>query len=317
MRFDEKRFRASSIGRIMTGLPKPLTDNQADTLKAYLERNSGEGKPLTMKQMETLGDLLKKKNAKITVSDGAKTYLEELVWEDLTGRSKNISAKYLDKGIMCEQSSFDLYCDVTQTMFEKNKERKTDSFFTGEPDNVQDGIIRDIKSSWEYNTFPLREKEIKNKLYEWQLDVYMELWGFDSAQLVYCLVDTPFNLIDDEIRRLDWKTNVLDGNGAVKDSCIDLVVETVSNHLYSYDSLEQYCLQSPIVDTDWFSGTFKEIPKEVRVKIFDYKRDPNRIKQAHEMIRLSRDYMNSIVDGIGDNIEKIMNTNINSNLKTA
>lgn len=307
MRFDKKVIRASALGRIMSGIPKPLTENQSQTFEAYLERNSGDGKPLTTNQLETLGDLLKKKNAKCQLSDGAKTYLEELVWEDLTGRSKNISAKYLDKGIMCEQESFDLYCDVTQTMFEKNKERRTNGFFTGEPDNVQDGIIRDIKSSWEYNTFPLREKEITNKMYEWQLDAYMDLWGFESAQLIYCLVDTPFNLIEDEIRRLDWKTNILDTSGVVRENCIDLVVETVSNHLYSFDSLEKFCQQSTILDIDWFAGSFKEIPKEVRVKVFDYERDEKRILQAQEMVLLAREYMNEIVLGIGDNIEKLTN----------
>lgn len=315
MRFDNKVIRASALGKIMSGIPKPLTDNQSATLESYLKRNSGEGKPLTMNMLETLGDLLKKKNAKCELSDGAKTYLEELVWEDLTGRSKNISAKYLDKGIMCEQESFDLYCDVTQTMFEKNKERKKNGFFTGEPDNVQDGIIRDIKSSWEYNTFPLREKEITNKMYEWQLDAYMDLWGYESAQLIYCLVDTPFNLIDDEIRRMDWKTNILDTSGSVRENCIDLVVEMVSNHLYSFDSLEQFCQQSTVIDIDWFAGSFKEIPKEVRVKVFDYERDEKRISQAQEMIKLARVYMNEIVLGIGDNIEKLTNTNLS--LKTA
>lgn len=318
MRFDERKFRASSLGRLMSGVPKPLTSNQTDTLSAYMERNSSpDAKPLTIKQLETMGDLLKKKNAKCELSDGAKTYLEELVWEDLTGRSKKISAKYLDKGIMCEQESFDLYCDVTQTMFEKNKERKINDFFTGEPDNVQDGIIRDIKSSWEYKTFPLRENEITNKMYQWQLEAYMDLWGFDSAQLIYCLVDTPFKLIDDEIRRLDWKTNILDTSGSVREHCIDIVVETVSNHLFSYDSLEAYCAQSTIVQVDWFSEQFREIPKEVRVKIFDYKRTEKKVSQAHEMIGLCRKYMNGIVDGIGDNLEKITNTSINTNLKTA
>ena len=308
MRFDEKRIRAHALGRIMGGVPKPLTKNQSETLDAYLARNNGEGRPLTMKQLETLGELLKKKNTKPILTDGAKTYLEELVWEDLTGRSKKITAKYLDKGIMCEQESFDLYCDVVQTHFEKNRDRKDNDYFSGEPDNVQDGIIRDIKSSWEYNTFPLREREIPNKNYEWQLEAYMDLWGFDRGQLIYCLVDTPFNLIDDELRRLDWKANMLDNNGGVREESIPLVVETVSNHLYSFDSLEQYCLQSTTVETDWFADSFKEIPKHVRVKVFDYVRKPKRISQAKTMVGLSRTYMNTIVDGIGDSIMKLEKT---------
>lgn len=302
--FDKKVIRASALGKIMSGIPKELTKNQDKTLTDYLDRNSGNGSPLTEKQLETLGDLLKKKNAKCDLSDGAKTYLEELVWEDLMGRSKNISDKYLDKGIMCEQESFNLYCDVTQTMFEKNKERRTNEFFTGEPDNTQDGIIRDIKTSWEYNSFPLREREVKNNLYKWQLDAYMDLWGYDSAQLIYCLVDTPFKLIDDEIRRLDWSNNILDTSGDVRDNCIDLVVETVSNHIYSFESLENYCNQSTTINIEWFD-MFKEIPKEVRVKVFDHKKSEKRISQAKEMVSLSRDYMNLIVDGIGENIVKL------------
>jgi len=42
------------------------------------------------------------------------------------------------------------------------------------------------------------------------------------------LVDTPFNLINDEIKRLDWKYNITDMNGDVRDEFIADVVELVS-----------------------------------------------------------------------------------------
>ena len=44
MDFNNYKFRAHSIGNIMSGLPKPLTENQLKTYNAYSERKNGNGK---------------------------------------------------------------------------------------------------------------------------------------------------------------------------------------------------------------------------------------------------------------------------------
>lgn len=307
MDFSNYKFRAHSVGQIMGGLPKPLTPKQEELFKDYTERKNGVGRSLSNKQLAEWGSLYTKKTAKPKLTDGAKKYLEELVWQTLTNRSKKLQAKYLDKGIQCEEKSFTLHSEVVNTLFTKNLERKENEYFSGECDNAQNKVIRDIKTSWEYSTFPLRENAIPSSIYEWQLDVYMDLWEFKDSELVYCLVDTPFKLIKDEIRRFDWKHNILDNEGNVREESIDLVVEIVSNHIYTNEGLEKFCADSLTVNLDWFVGKFKEIPKEIRVKIFEHKYCENRNKQLKEMIGLARVFMNSIIKDLGESVHKLSN----------
>lgn len=118
----------------------------------------------------------------------------------------------------------------------------------------------------------------------------MWLWGMDEAELIYCLIDTPSRLIDDELRRLDWKHNIFSTSGDVRDEAIPFVIETVTNHIYTRQGLEEYCLQSTNVYVEWFKD-FKELPKKARCKVYDYALDKARIEQIKEMVILSREYL--------------------------
>ena len=302
MNFNNYLFRAHSIGYIMGGIPKPLTDRQQSMYDDYTARKNGEGRALTPNQLAEWGSLHKQKNAKIKLSDSAKKYLEKLVWEELTGRSSTIKTKYFDKGIQSEEKSLTLYSNHKESLILKNKERKSNEFFTGEAD-IAKYKVRDIKSSWTWETFPLQSETIPNPMYEWQLDVYMDLWELKRSELIYTLVDTPFRLIEDELRRLDWQFNVLDMNGDVREEHIGLVVETISNHIYTSTGLENFCHQSTNIKLEWFEN-FIEIPEEIRVKIFKHNHCEKRNEQLKTMVILAREYMNQILEKLGDSIIK-------------
>jgi len=348
MDFSNYKFRCHSVGKIMGGVPKPLTSEQEKTYNSLILKHKSnnknltfsqmkrysfligkhksleteltenqkselfdlilkyesKGKNLTLNQIETLGDLHRKKKSKLKLDDSAKKECERIVWMELTGRSKDAQGRMLDKGIMKEEESITLYSKVAGKLFTKNKERLTNDFLNGECDNSQNKTIRDIKTSWEYNSFPLRSLEINNPVYEWQLDGYMDLWTFKKSELIHTLVDTPFNLIDDELRSLDWKCNVMDSEGNIREKCIDLVVETVSNHIYTIKGLKEYCDQSFNVHLEWFEGKFKEIPEEIRIKIFEHKYSSERNTQMKQMILLARGYMNLILEDLGGDIMK-------------
>ncbi|CAM1370479.1 conserved hypothetical protein [Tenacibaculum litopenaei] len=306
--FENYKFRPHSIVNIMGGVPKPLTPRQQATHDSLLERyNNPEAKPLTVTQLGTLGSLIEKKNAKCTLTDGAKKYLEQLVYEHLTKRSSKIKAKYLDKGIQKEDKSFTTYSNVIDKLLIKNKVRKQNDFFNGECDNAQ-SKIRDMKTSWSYESFPLTDTAIKNKAYEWQLDCYMDLWELKEAELVYVLVDTPTRLLNDELKRLDWKHNVYDQEGNIKDDIgRDLVVETVCNHIFTEKGLEAFCQESSLqVQLDWFKGVFVEIPEEMRVKVFHHAYCSVRNSQLKEMVKLAREYMDTVLMSIPENQKKLV-----------
>jgi hypothetical protein len=292
--FDSFLFHPHMIGKLMGGIPKVLTGLQIETLEAYLARNNGEGRKLTENQITVLGDLLGKKNAKVKLSDAAKKELETIFWNATTGRSKNIYAKQLDKGIICEDKTIELYEDVMGGIFVKNKTRRKNEFFNGECDNSQ-GKIRDVKTSWEYTSFPANDTKIPNKDYEWQLDCYMDLWELKESELIYGLVDTPFKMIEDEIRRLDWKMDILTNEGDVREESIDLVVELVCGHLFTRKGLTEFCEQSTTIKLDWFVGKFFEIPKHKRLKIYPHSYCENRNAQLKEVVRLSREFLNNLL----------------------
>lgn len=344
--FNDYLFHCSMVGQIMSGIPKPLTENQEanflrlsnihndigdrispkqqELLDDYHKRFSGEGRALTPKQEETYqsllkkkatplklsdnqlidyGSLLERKNAKLTLTEGVKKILHRLTWEHLANRSKRLENKFLTKGTVVEERSLSAYSETIDALVMKNTKRKTNEFLSGECD-VARYKIKDIKSSYSWHTFPLTSDIIPSSVYEWQLDGYMWLFNYQRSELVYCLVDTPFKLIDDEIRRLDWKHNIFTNEGNIREDnseIIDLVVEVVSGLIYTFEGLEDYCQQSTQVNIEWFIGKFKEVPIEIRVKVFKHNREEKRIEQLKEMITLAREYMNGIVDEIGEN----------------
>jgi hypothetical protein len=129
------------------------------------------------------------------LSVGAKTYVEDLASEFVYGYTKLISSKEMDKGIIVENASIALLNDVMFTSYAKNTERKTNDWLTGECDIDTGSKIIDIKSSWSLPTFPATVRAGRNKDYEWQLRGYMMLWDREEAEIAYCMVTTPDELI--------------------------------------------------------------------------------------------------------------------------
>lgn len=152
-----------------------------------------------------LGDIMtdaKEKNEPL--SKGAKTVLEKMAKEFVYGYNEVIGGKYIDKGVIVEPDSIDLYNRVFFTNYQKNTERKTNAWVTGECDIFTGSKIIDIKSSWSLPTFPATRAAGMDKGYEWQLRAYMMLWDVDYSELAYCMVNTPDELIKFEQEELHY-----------------------------------------------------------------------------------------------------------------
>ncbi len=266
--FNKYLFRCSEIGKLMVGVKPSLTAKQAELLETLQAKQRG-GK-ITDKQLITLGDLLDKKLAKPTLSQSVKTHLEQIHKEVVFNKRAEIRSKYMDKGIQVEESAITLYSEITNKLFIKNKERKKNAFLTGECDNSQ-GKIRDIKSSWDLSTFPMHQTRITNAVYYWQLQGYMELWDLEDSELIYCLVDTPDMLIEDEKRRVSWKLGFMD----LPDDLADEIVENM---------------------------TFATIPPALKVKVFEVKRDRLAMRQLEAQLIRCREYLNVLSDTLGATI---------------
>ena len=156
-----------------------------------------------------LGDLMTDPKEKTEIlSKGAKTVLENMAKEFVYGFNEVISGKYMEKGVIVEDQAIELYNSVFFTNYKKNTERKTNDWLTGECDIFTGDKIIDIKSSWSLPTFPATAEEGQNKGYEWQLRAYMMLWNVGEAEIAYCMVNTPDELIKFEQEELHFVDHI-------------------------------------------------------------------------------------------------------------
>ncbi len=130
-----------------------------------------------------------------TLSETAKSYIKQLAKENYYQYKTTIETKQMRKGIDCESDSIELLNTVMLTNLKKNETRETRGHLTGECDLIINDTIIDIKTSWSLETFPAFEEDGDDKGYEWQLRGYMHLYDKPKAKLIYCMIDTPNELL--------------------------------------------------------------------------------------------------------------------------
>jgi len=201
-----------------------------------------------------------------TLSQTTKTYLQELAVQEVYGIRKEFSSRYTDKGNEVEELSIALCNDVLNLGFiYKNEEYFENDWIAGTPDVNTDEILLDVKSSWDATTFPFFDTELKNKEYFYQLQGYLWLTNKTEALLCYCLIDTPLQIVEDEIRREHWKASLIEES-------LDLRTFVQSKH------------------------TFGHIPKEKRLKTFKIVKDDVIIEAIKTRIEECREYYNELIN---------------------
>lgn len=144
------------------------------------------------------------------LSVGAKTYIRSLVAQEIFGVEFEVSAKVLEKGIRVEPDSIALLNRVRGLALQKNAERRSDDFLTGECD-LFDAPRRagfDMKSSWSLATFPIAEVDCMDAGYDWQCRGYMRLWDANEWTVAYAMVNTPDDLIGYEPQSLHFVDHI-------------------------------------------------------------------------------------------------------------
>ncbi len=199
------------------------------------------------------------------LSKTCKSYLQELAIEEMYGIKKEFSSRYTDKGIEVERTSIDLVQDNCDFGFMyKNEEHFENDYLTGTPDVNTDNILLDVKSSYDATTFPWFEEEIPNKDYYYQLQGYMALCNKRKSVLAYCLVNTPFQIVEDEVRRAHWQEHLIDESE-------ELRADVEARH------------------------NFDHIPPEKRIKTFEVRYDKDVIKAIYERIKECRKYYETLI----------------------
>ena len=198
------------------------------------------------------------------LSQTAKTYIEEDVLRAKYGIIKTFSSRYTDKGNLVEDEAIDMASNALELGFlYKNHEHFENEFLTGTPDVNTNDILLDVKSSFDATTFPFFATEIPTKDYYFQLQGYLEFTGKTEALLVYCLVNTPADMIEDEIRRAHWNARLMEESQELRD-------EVLKRH------------------------TFDHIPLGRRVKVFKVEKDEQVINEIKDRVELCREYFNTL-----------------------
>ena len=155
----------------------------------------------------SIGKLMTNGRGKNEVGATAKSYIKQVAKENFYGYRSEINNKYIQKGLMQEQDSIDLLNTVRFEAYIKNDVRMVNEHMTGEADIVTDDLIIDIKTSWSLDTFPVLAEDGYDALYEWQLSAYMMLYDRPKAELIYCMVTTSNELLNEwenlDIHRVD------------------------------------------------------------------------------------------------------------------
>lgn len=181
-------------------------------------------------------------------------------------RDINFRSKYTAKGNFCEKGAIELAAGFYGWgNVQKNEERRSNGYITGEADIVLPDSIEDVKNSWSQETFPLFHTEIPIDGYGWQGQGYMELWEKPKFGLVYALMDAPERLVMNEA----WNR---------------------------VRELELDDLEADLYDEVKASMTYSNIDINLRVKRFSLDRDPDCIIKVYERIDLIREYISDLIN---------------------
>ena len=244
-----------------------LTEKQAEEL----DRLSGLPQR-TEKQENTYQTLLAKKNAPPELSDTAKSYLKELYvfhkyGKETVGGSER--SKYTMKGVSVEDNSIKLLNRLDNAYYSKNEDYFTNEFICGTPDIIvkSESIVTkiiDIKSSWDAASLLSNLGQPLNSNYYYQMQGYMALTGATEAEVCYCLVSMPDEIINSEKKRIYYLLNP--------------ATEDNPDYKKAIQKLED-------------NMTFDEIPEQERIIKFKVERNDAIINSIYEKVRMCRQWM--------------------------
>jgi hypothetical protein len=217
----------------------------------------------------SIGDLMTRGRTKDAEwGETALAVIQKAVLFNKYGIEENITSKHMEKGILNERESLEMYRKVIGANFDldETKQRLVNNYCTGETDKIHDEIVVDIKSSWSAKSFPWWDSEIKNKSYIFQLQCYLWLTGLKRARLVYALTTTPEHIRLQEIQRVWYR-----------------LMDKPENQLLPAFEVEQ--MAEEIVNKEM---VFDHIPIINRVKIFEVERDDVMIESIQKRIEEAR-----------------------------
>lgn len=273
--FTDWKERCSSLGHILTKSEK-ISPKQLVRISELKNRT----KALTENMKKELAGLISKRDAPDTLPSGVITHLDDIFRSEFDGRRRNLSNKYLNKGTICEEDSMQLLSDIDGEFYESHNKYYENKFVCGTPD-IRFTNIKDIKSNYDKDSF---DKAELTTLYKWQIRGYLWLCGYFKGELVYCLVNSPFEDLNDQKYYLSKRLNDQDG---VTEEYKKQAQQLERNMIFD---IEAWKKNYPNYQFENKELNFS-ISKIRRIKRFDVELLPEHISFIKKRVQMCREYL--------------------------
>ena len=209
-----------------------------------------------------LGKLMTNARGSKSIGETAKSYVKEWYISELTGKTKDIKSKYLERGNAMEDAAIQRVAKHYGVELQKNQVYLENEFFTGTFDCRTIDRVIDTKVPFDCFTFPFFETELDSDYFA-QMQVYMNLTGLRKASVCYCLE----NGSEEQIERLSWQI------------------------------AKELGKDEPDID-DWNNAeaqlNYDHLPDELRRKVFEIEYDEVFIAEALQRVIDARNYLETI-----------------------
>jgi hypothetical protein len=173
---------------------------------------TAEKKAAQIDKMAAEIEALKKIQGQPHISASARKEIRKRWQYAKYNRERSISNKYTKKGLMMEEAGITRVSLMNGKFYTKNTTRLYDDVYhlTGEvdlyegPELLQTEETLDTKCSWDLDTFhESLDSKLKN-VYYWQGQGYMHLTGAKRHRVCFCLENTPYLQVLDELKKQNF-----------------------------------------------------------------------------------------------------------------
>jgi hypothetical protein len=251
----------------------------------------------TLFRASQLGKLMTDARTKSGLSETTKSALLEVYIQQKYNRYKEISNKYIEKGLAVENDAIDMWRRSRGEIVFKNEEMFVNEYIKGTPDLLikddETGLVvnvPDIKSSWDIHTFMDAKQNDISKDYYWQGQAYCWLTGAPRATFCYVLVSAPIEMINDEKYRLSRRLNLIDPQG---DPVFLKKAKSIERNMI-YD-MPRFLREYPDANLETPGNEWAfDIPIAERIheKVVEF--DADAIAKLQERVPMWREYLNTL-----------------------
>jgi len=238
----------------------------------------------------------KDKDAKAAgeLGETSKVHCADVYVSNAYNRFEDHSNQFTEKGNLVEEDSVTIISLVTKSLLTKNEMqlendyiRGTFDMFAGKTLETATKII-DAKSSYSVFTFQRAKIKKLTSLYYWQMQGYLWLTGCKHGSVDYCLNNTPYRIVEWELRKESYNHLNLDTPHWIE-------LQIIANHTYDKVTFDKYCelrgCYSIDSNCDAVIAGFVEIPLSKRHFSFDVKSTETDIEAIKRQVTKARKFI--------------------------